>query len=100
MAKENCWEVMQCGRQPGGWRNMDLGVCPAATETRMDGIHGGTNGGRACWALEGTLCDEEVQGSFLDKYHRCLTCPFYHQVLAEESAVLDCQAILARLTGG
>ena len=27
----NCWEVKQCGRQPGGPKAGEFGVCPAAT---------------------------------------------------------------------
>ena len=63
MAKKNCWEFKQCGRQVGGAKAAQLGVCPAATETRLDRMHHGVNGGRACWAVAGTLCGV-VQGTF------------------------------------
>jgi hypothetical protein len=57
MSKPNCWEFMKCGRQPRGERVATLGVCPAATEKKLDGTHHGKNAGRACWAVAGTLCE-------------------------------------------
>ena len=56
LKKLNCWEFKQCGRQKGGENAGDLGVCPAATEEAADGLNCGKKGGRACWALAGTLC--------------------------------------------
>jgi hypothetical protein len=47
--KMNCWQVKKCGREPGGGNEAQLGVCPAATETALQGVNGGKNGGRACW---------------------------------------------------
>ena len=47
----NCWEYWGCGRESGGVNAIEEGVCPAARETRLDGVHGGRNGGRACWAV-------------------------------------------------
>jgi len=32
MSKKNCWEVMNCGRQTGGTKVSEMGVCPAAIE--------------------------------------------------------------------
>ena len=84
MAKLNCWEFMKCGREVGG-KNVDkLGACPAATETKTNGIHGGINGGRCCWAIAGTLCDRKTQGTFVDKFMDCTKCPFYILVTQEE----------------
>ncbi len=51
----NCWDYKKCGRGAGGVKSSDLGVCPASTDTRMNGIHGGTNGGRACWIVAGRV---------------------------------------------
>lgn len=84
MKKQNCWEYKECGRQPGGAHVHDFGVCPVTTEERLDGIHGGFNGGRACWALAGTLCQGEVQGTFAQKYRNCEVCDFYQMVKKEE----------------
>ncbi|GBD98556.1 hypothetical protein BMS3Abin07_00576 [bacterium BMS3Abin07] len=54
--KRNCWEFKGCGREPGGKNAEGLGVCPAATYERLDGIHRGKNGGRVCWIIAGTMC--------------------------------------------
>jgi len=84
MTKLNCWEVMKCGREPGGKKVDELGVCPSATEVRVDGMNCGHNGGRACWAITGTLCKDEVQGTFAIKYRDCRHCEFYKLVKKEE----------------
>ncbi len=84
MKKMNCWEVMKCGREPGGSKVHELGVCPAATDVSCDGLNGGKNGGRICWAITGTFCGGEVQGSFAQKRLSCMNCDFYKQVKAEE----------------
>ena len=82
--KPNCWEVKNCGREPGGKNENELGACPAAVEEKADGINFGKNGGRACWALAGTFCDGSVQATFAKKMINCIQCPFYKQVLEEE----------------
>lgn len=81
---QNCWEVKKCGRQPGGNRCSDLGVCPAAVDSKGNGLNGGRNGGRICWALTGTLCGGTVQGTFAQKLSNCMQCDFYHQVQVEQ----------------
>lgn len=86
MKKINCWEFTKCGREPDGEKVDELGVCIAATERKANGIHGGTNGGRACWAIAGTLCDGEVQGTYARKFQDCMRCDFYTKVMEEEDA--------------
>jgi hypothetical protein len=80
----NCWEYMRCGREPGGLHVVDLGVCPVSEAQATHGLHGGECGGRACWAIGGTLCGGKVQGSFASKIKNCLECDFYHLVKCEE----------------
>lgn len=75
---------MNCGREPGGENADSKGVCPAAADARYDGLHGGRNAGRACWAVAGTLCQGDVQGSFAEKFLNCRGCHFYRQVVEEE----------------
>lgn len=84
MSKMNCWEFNRCGREPGGVETARLGICPAATEGRLDGVNGGRNGGRACWAMTGTLCGNKVQGTFANKMGDCHQCVFYAQVKQDE----------------
>ena len=86
MSKLNCWDFKRCGRQPNGPKAAELGVCVAATERRTTGVNGGVNGGRACWALAGTLCGGIVQGSFAAKLSNCMKCEFYQRVGQEEGA--------------
>lgn len=84
MAKTNCWEFKKCGRQPGGNKAKEIGVCPAATEQKAHGINGGKNGGRACWAIASTFCGNKVQGSYSEKFGKCVTCEFMKKVRDEE----------------
>jgi hypothetical protein len=97
--KKNCWEHKGCGREPGGEREEDLGVCPAASEARLDGVHGGNNAGRACWVVAGTMCDGEVQGTFAKKLMNCLECNFYQAVEEEESQKFIVPIVLLNIMG-
>ena len=97
MANKNCWEVKNCGRQPGGAKVAALGVCPAATDTRLNGANGVKNGGRACWVLAGTLCGGAVQGSFASKIANCSNCEHFKGVQREEKNVLGTRQLLAKL---
>lgn len=82
--KLNCWEVMECGREPGGDKVAELGVCPVTEEEGAEGIHGGKNGGRCCWAIAGSLCKGEQQGNYAQKFGDCHRCKFYEMVKKEE----------------
>ncbi len=84
MAKQNCWDFKNCGRQVNGPKAVELGVCSAAKETRTNGVNGGVNGGRGCWAIAGTLCGGVVQGSFVSKVANCMKCEFYQLVGKQE----------------
>ena len=98
MKKLNCWEFKKCGREQGGMHVKEFGICPAAEESRLDGVHGGTHGGRSCWVLAGTLCKSEVQGTFAQKYKNCQACDFYQAVKEEEFPRFELSAtLLARL---
>ncbi|MCX6151369.1 MAG: hypothetical protein NTX22_12635 [Ignavibacteriales bacterium] len=98
MAKSNCWEIKNCGRQPGGIKIKDFGICPASTEVRLNDINSGKNGGRSCWAITGTLCGGKVQGSFATKLGNCLECAFYKSVLNDEGKqLMGVRDILAKL---
>ena len=86
MSKQNCWEAKKCGREPGGAKAAELGVCLAASDDKLNGVHEGTNGGRACWVMTGTLCGGQVQGTYAQKLSNCLDCEFYQQVRTEQGA--------------
>jgi hypothetical protein len=82
--KKNCWEVKECGREPGGRVAVHMGVCPAAEKSEFDGLHGGKNSGRACWLVAGTLCGGKPQGTFAQKLGTCELCDFFQMVESEE----------------
>ena len=80
----NCWEILGCGRESGG-PNVHLdGPCLATSDEQAHGVNGGTNGGRICWAISGTFCGMEVEGSEAAKLISCFSCDFFSQVLQEE----------------
>lgn len=85
MSQKNCWEFTNCGRETGGKQVSEMGSCPAAEEKSLDGINGGINAGRICWAVTGTLCDGDTQGTFAKKKSTCVTCEFYKIVSSETS---------------
>lgn len=82
--KLNCWEFKKCGRELNGAHEVEFGICPAYEERRLHGIHGGLNGGRACWAIAGTMCGGKVQGTYAEKEKNCLVCDFYKAVQKDE----------------
>jgi CRP-like cAMP-binding protein len=82
--KLNCWEYMNCQRQPGGAKADESGVCVAAMDSSYDGINAGKNAGRLCWAVAGTCCNGKTQGTFAEKRDSCTSCPFYKRVQEEE----------------
>lgn len=99
--KRNCWEFYQCGREPGGDNAKRIGTCPAATEKRLNGVHGGKNAGRACWAIAGTLCEGEPDRIITKKITSCVTqCGFYKQVKQEESSKFVSSHTLLERCGG
>jgi hypothetical protein len=99
MARQNCWEFKRCGRQPGGDRVAELGVCPASTLEKATGINGGVNGGRACWAIVGTLCKGQVQDNIVAKLRHCAKCDFRLTTAREEGATLVDPTSIMRIVG-
>ena len=67
MSKKNCWEFKNCGRELGGAKVDELGMCIAATDASTDGINNGQNSGRICWAVAGTFCGGKIQGLFAER---------------------------------
>ena len=83
-SRQNCWEFLKCGREPGG-TFVDLeGPCPAAVDGDGDGVNSGEHAGRICWAVCGTFCGERPQGTEASKLLSCLGCGFFTRVLQEE----------------
>jgi hypothetical protein len=59
-------------------------------------VHGGKNGGRACWVVAGTLCGGEVQGKFAAKFGSCERCDFYDSVRKEEFPKFEFATLLLK----
>jgi hypothetical protein len=98
MAKRNCWEFKKCGRDRPRGNGAEADICPARTDTRLNGMNSGTNGGRACWAVAGTYCGHTAQGKFAAKLEDCAVCDFFFSVMREEGPNFSTvEEILARL---
>lgn len=87
--KQNCWEFKKCGREFGGDKVKELGICPAATFTKANGFCGGDNGGRACAYVTGTFCSGTIQGTHKDKEKMCGECEFYLLLKKEEGTEMS-----------
>lgn len=84
MLKSNCWEYHKCGLEPGGFKAVNEGPCRAATESRLDGVNGGKNGGRSCWGVPDTKCDSVRETEPVEDLTKCLDCGFRVKVILEE----------------
>lgn len=84
----NCWEFKKCGRQFGGAKANELGVCPANSDATYNGVNNGKNGGRYCWRIAGTLCGGKRQGTYAMKAKSCTDCDFFKSVVREEQGNL------------
>lgn len=80
----NCWEIIKCGREPGGDRVDSRGPCPAALDPMFNGVNGGDCGGRVCWAISGSFCGMDVEVDEPARPFSCFGCDFFSQVLQEE----------------
>ena len=79
----NCWEFLKCGREIGGSKINELGLCSAATDTSADGINGGVNGGRICWSTAG-LFAKKIDCLIAKKTLSCINCDFFNMVNKQE----------------
>lgn len=75
-------------------------VCPTVSESKLNGVHNGSQAGRACWVVAGTFCNGDVQGKFAQKYNTCMKCDFYQKVLEEEGPKFEITlTLMKRLRG-
>ncbi|RJR17622.1 MAG: PilZ domain-containing protein [Nitrospiraceae bacterium] len=82
--RQNCWEFNKCGREPGGSRAGETGVCPATTAISCSGLYNGINGGRICWAIAGTFAAGRISGAYAREFS-CLNCDFLRKVCKDEN---------------
>jgi hypothetical protein len=73
---ENCWEFRKCGREPGGENAERLGICQAAIAIYANGLNGGINGGRICYAINGKFSSHKTP---------CMHCDFFILLEREEA---------------
>ncbi|WP_037027369.1 two-CW domain-containing protein [Psychromonas aquimarina] len=74
---QNCWQIMDCGREKGGVNAAQLGECIAAKQQLV----------HSCWAAAGTFCSGEVQGTMAQKIGYCTCCrvhKLYNRSLGEK----------------
>src|SRR5450756_1298959 len=94
--KKNCWEVKACERFTS---ILGDASCPVCKETKLHGIHGGVNGGRACWTIPHTKCGGITQGRFGNKFANCRECNFYNMVRNEEKGAFQLSATILSTLG-
>ncbi len=61
-----CWDFKKCGREKGGAKEKEMGVCPAWP-----------NHGFSCAGVTGTFCGGQVQETFAKKIGNCAKCDFF-----------------------
>ncbi|MBG3877852.1 methyl-accepting chemotaxis protein, partial [Desulfovibrio oxamicus] len=61
-----CWEFKKCGREKGGPKEREMGICPAWPEH-----------GFSCAGVTGTFCGGTVQETFAKKIGNCAKCDFF-----------------------
>ncbi len=76
----DCWEFFQCGREIGGEKVEELGICPAVTASERDGNCSDKNGDRGCAFISGNFCNGVNQGSLKDEEINCIQCVFFRMV--------------------
>ena len=89
MAKQNCWDFKKCGREQDGAKMSELGICAVAAATYLNGLHGGRNGGRACWMLSSGQDGRQVKGTVSAILGNGMKCEFFQIVKAEEGINLE-----------
>lgn len=89
--KKNCWEIKGCERCS---TILEDEGCPVCKEIRLDGVHDGINGGRACWTIPHTICGGNTQGTFANKFANCKECDFYNMVKEEEKGAFQFSATI------
>ena len=75
----NCWEFKQCGRELNGKNVLTDGLCPAALDFRLNGVHRGENAGRCCWVVR-SLADKYDSIGTCSCSEQCSECSFYKLV--------------------
>ena len=76
----NCWEFKKCGREPDGENVSVFGGCPVPVAIGFDGINNGKNGGRSCWIIRESACEQIMRKCCVQELIECRQCGFYASV--------------------
>jgi hypothetical protein len=74
--ENNCWEHMECGREPGGKNQDSLGVCPVTKYHLADGFFCGRDGGGGCAFIVGSFSPGEFEDQ-CGANRDCKKCRYY-----------------------
>lgn len=83
MTKLNCWEYHNCKVGMNSSLSEDE-LCEVARAKECNEINNGINGGRICWSVSGTLCNNKHKGHFTHEIDSCMQCNFFKVVQSEE----------------
>ncbi|OLS29394.1 MAG: hypothetical protein HeimC2_00240 [Candidatus Heimdallarchaeota archaeon LC_2] len=76
---QNCWEFKSCKKGPHSEN-----PCKAASNIEANTFMGGINGGRACFYIHGTACEEDKYATISQKWLKlCSSCEFYNKTKLE-----------------
>ena len=78
-----CWVYKDCGREKGGKREKEMGVCPAWP-----------NHGYSCAAVTGTYCGGVIQETFAKKIANCAKCDYFKSTHYDRESIhsaFECQ---------
>lgn len=78
-ASVNCWEFMKCGREAGGERAAQFGVCVAYPDY-----------GQTCASIAGTFCKGTKSGFFASKIKTCMECAFFQTQYSYPKSQFPC----------
>ena len=70
-----CWEFKKCGREKGGPKEKEMGVCPAWPDH-----------GFSCAGVTGTFCGGSIQETFAKKIGNCAKCDFFKSASYQREA--------------
>ena len=82
-----CWEFKKCGREKGGSKEREMGVCPAWPDH-----------GYSCAGVTGTFCGGTVQETFAKKIGNCARCDYFKSAHYDRAAHGTSPAHCTRIT--
>jgi hypothetical protein len=75
---------MACGREAGGRKAGELGICPVSLRSQPEGVSRAAGRGQPCWAFPGNACDHRSDGQPGQDSLACRQCERMQQVCDRE----------------